>query len=232
LTNIGPLCEALGTNENITFEFTHGPFLRTPPAGFETYFGPAPHYRFFPEGPNRDITADREECLDKINSSEDPAERLEAFHLLLQDATPENYRIAMDWLLRIIDEDDEIDGIIGYSEGGSAASCVVVEDQKPPRKPRIKCAMFICGGPPLCPSADDKRLVIVENPEDRPCIPIPTLHIIAADDHFIAGSMALYERCNPDEAILFDHCGGHLVPRDDDALQEVKRLVEEMIDSC
>lgn len=55
------------------------------------------------------------------------------------------------------------------------------------------------------------------------CDPVGSL------DPYLDGSMAMYNVCNSDKAILFDHAKGHTLPRDKDTVTELGDVIREMI---
>jgi hypothetical protein len=48
-------------------------------------------------------------------------------------------------------------------------------------------------------------------------------------DPYLDGSMALFNVCNPDTAILFDHAKGHTLPRDKDTVTELCDVIRDMM---
>lgn len=47
-------------------------------------------------------------------------------------------------------------------------------------------------------------------------IDIPTYHIFGCDDAFLSSAIALFNVCQQDKAMMYDHGLGHIVPRDVD----------------
>ena len=83
-----------------------------------------------------------------------------------------------DFLCRILDEDPELEGILGYSEGAHAAATFILNEMQKAKR-RIKCAIFFHGSPPFGP---DGELVLADETELR--IDIPTLHIVGANGKY------------------------------------------------
>ena len=48
-------------------------------------------------------------------------------------------------------------------------------------------------------------------------------------DPYLAGSIALYNICDMDTAILFDHAKGHTLPRDKETVRELGDVIRKMI---
>lgn len=154
---------------------------------------------------------------------------------------------AMDYLYQIIEEEGPFDGIIGYSEGATVAATLILHEQMryeiEGREPTIKCALFFGGWPPL--NADLNRIVLAD--ESDLTITIPTCHVskysrslvylminclsitVGSLDPYLAGSIALYNVCEPDNAYLFDHAKGHTLPRDKHTVRELGDIIRSMV---
>lgn len=138
----------------------------------------------------------------------------------------------MDRLVDLIDTEGDIDGVIGYSEGAGIAASLLIEETRRERElgrqPRIKCAILFSGWPPIHPVTG--KIVVADDFDQEP-ITIPTCHVIGASDPFLDGAIALYNMCDPDTADLFDHGGGHVLPRSKHIIDELTPIVREMIAS-
>lgn len=130
---------------------------------------------------------------------------------------------------KTMDEEVDVEGIIGYSEGAMVAATFILDEKRRSIEegiePRIKCAVFISGLPPIDPNTG--LLVLSDETED--VIDIPTCNVIGTLDPMIDCSMALYNLCDPDRAELFDHGHGHLVPREEQTVKELGKVVRTMI---
>lgn len=71
-------------------------------------------------------------------------------------------------------------------------------------------------------------IILADQSEDL--IDIPTCHVVGAGDPYLHGSMALYNVCDEDNAMFFDHGKGHTLPRDQRTLKELGNVVREIID--
>ncbi len=60
-------------------------------------------------------------------------------------------------------------------------------------------------------------------------IDIPTFHIFGCDDAFLGGAVALYNVCDPENATMFDHGLGHIVPRDAENVRLLADIFEKLI---
>ncbi|CAG8028881.1 unnamed protein product [Penicillium olsonii] len=197
------------------------------PPDYQGFFGPPPHHSFLhPDGHKGFLMNMRD--FPKRNT---PEEALRAGLEISGDPTYSCIGDVMERLISILDNDDEFEGIIGYSEGAQVAASLLMEEQRRAelgRTPRIKCAIFFSGWPPVHPVTG--KIVLADDFEKEP-FTLPTCHVIGACDPFLDGSMALYNMCDPDTADLFDHGGGHALPRAKKATDELALVIHEMINS-
>lgn len=199
-----------------------------PATDFLGFFGPPPHYSFLnADGQNGGVLMNMRD----FPKRDTPEEALRAAIDVSGDPTYSCIKDVMQRLIGILDDDDEFEGLIGYSEGASVAASLLMEEQRRAqlgRKPRIKCAVLFSGWPPVHPTTG--KLVVADDFDTEP-ITIPTCHVIGASDPFLDGSMALYNMCDPDTADLFDHGGGHVLPRAKKNVDELASVIHEMINS-
>lgn len=190
------------------------------PADYDGYFGPPPNFTF--------LEVDQAAIIHNVRRfprRETPEDTLRA--ALEQAGWPEyrNTRSALDHLLQLLDREGDIDGVIGYSEGARVAASLVLEEQRQEkeagRMPLIKCALFIGGWQPIHPAS--AREIFADESDER--ITIPTCHIVGSSDPYIDGSLALYDLCDQDLADLFDHGGGHVLPREKQVVMELADVV-------
>ncbi|KAJ5180605.1 hypothetical protein N7492_003815 [Penicillium capsulatum] len=209
------------------FFWTQGSTPVTPPAEFEGFFGPPPHYTF---------SALDDPQLVKFNIRDFPKrDTPEATMKKVLDTagqpTWSNISTVVDELIRLMEEEGGIEGVIGYSEGAEIAASLILEEarrkRKTGREPLLKCAVLICGWPPMDPVSG--KIVLADEEFDGEMITIPTCHIVGAADPFLDAAMALYNLCDPDSADLFDHGGGHVIPSGRDTLTDITGVVRNMI---
>jgi hypothetical protein len=167
----------------------------------------------------------------------------------IDDFSDQSAQDALDYLYKIMKEDGPFDGIVGYSEGATVAATLLLHEQKRFEdegiEPMFKCALFFAGWPPLTPELDS----IVLADESDLVVTIPTCHIsssapkllqfsliiftdsliVGSLDPYLAGSMALYNICEMDNAYLFDHAKGHTLPRDKGTIRELGDTIRHMI---
>ncbi len=89
-------------------------------------------------------------------------------------------------------------------------------------------AIFISGSPPLKLEGNN-RVVAQLADEVGTVIRIPTFHIFGCDDAFLGGAVALYNVCDPENATMFDHGLGHIVPRDAENVRMLADILGELI---
>ncbi|CAG8956719.1 hypothetical protein HYFRA_00012263 [Hymenoscyphus fraxineus] len=214
-----PFCQQLTADDSAEFFFTQGQIECPPPVGFEDYFGPKPLYKFFDyDGIQKNNVLER---VRDFPEGETPEDVLRELMPQGDSSIRQNISNALSAIYRTMDEHGPFDGICAYSEGTVAAGCLIMEEAKlfasEGRPRRIKRAVFFAGWPPL--DSDSNTMVLVDNTDD--VIDIPTLHCVGADDPYLAGAMALFNVCDQDNAILFDHGKGHTIPRDKKTLKEL-----------
>lgn len=160
---------------------------------------------------------------------ETPEDTMRLLMSLVKESPVTNLQAALDRLIGILDTEGDITGLISYSEGTISASTLIVEEEKRlkenGRTPHIKYAIFIHGWPPV----DTTTGRVFLSDEAGEVIFIPTCHVVSVVDPYIDGSMALYNVCAADKAELFDHGGGHLIPREPDIVAEWADMVRKAI---
>lgn len=227
---LDPLVKEL-RKDGTDFLFAQGGVQVHPAKGFEEYFGPGPHYRFFEDaGIAEKAMLDRVRDFPELDTPED------TMRGLMSDEEDRNAfggsrDITLARLYNILDNDDDIQGVIGYSEGAVVAGSLLLDEQRrhesEGREKRLKCALFFAGWPPI-----DENGQVVFSDESELMIDAHSLHVIGANDPYIAGSMSLYNDCNEDTAMLFDHGKGHTIPRDPRTLKELADNIRVMMSNA
>jgi len=214
---LGPLAEEMQKRGLGTFVYSQGTFEVDPPLGWEDYFGSRPLYRFLDT--RQGDTFETLRRLRHVPRGMCPEDTMRMFQgaSTSKEWHQQAWRAALDGVFHSIAADDEIDAIIGYSEGAMVGASVVVEEAircaKNGTQPRIKFAIFISGAPPLKFEGAD-RIVSQLADEAGVVITIPTFHIFGCDDAFLSSAIALFNVCDPKAAHMYDHGLGHIVPRD------------------
>ncbi|KAH8652217.1 serine hydrolase FSH [Xylariales sp. PMI_506] len=229
---LAPLVNELTSDGSAEFHFINAPCEAVPPPGFEDFFGTPPYYRFI-------------EPDDKESEETDPLTRIRDFP---ECDTPEDTMRelmkegvascvlstirAIEFLFKTLDEEGPFDGIIGYSEGATVAGTLLLHEQRRKqllgRPPMLKCAIFFAGWPPL----DPDTFAMVLSDQTDVMIPIHTCHIIGSLDPYVAGSLALYNTCEPDYAVMFDHGKGHTLPREKGVIKELGDVIRTMMEDA
>ncbi|KAF7504995.1 hypothetical protein GJ744_001516 [Endocarpon pusillum] len=225
-----PIIHAMEKSGSAQFKWIDGGYTATPPPGFETYFGGPPYYRFM----EYDGVAAVDDILSKIRELPEG----ESPEATMRKLVAEQETIGGPALLRtlarlfeILDEDPDIEGLLGYSGGAAMAATIVLEERRrwedEGRPRRIKCAIFFTGWPPVYLRDGVVKTLLADESED--IIDVPTCHIIGCNDPYIDGVMALYNVCDEDTATLFDHGKGHTVPRDPRTIEELALAIEGVL---
>jgi hypothetical protein len=138
-----------------TFTYSQGKHEVEPPVGWEDYFGARPLYRFLDTR-----HGDNFENLRRLRHMPYSINAEDAIRLFQDCGQGEDWhqvvwREAMDDVFKTLDENPDVDAILGYSEGAMLGASLVVEEamqaQKTGRKPRIKVrrhtwlrGLFLC----------------------------------------------------------------------------------------
>ncbi|RYP63533.1 hypothetical protein DL771_009229 [Monosporascus sp. 5C6A] len=230
---LAPFIDAMEKSSRVKFRWIDGSHRAVPPPGFENYFGQPPLYRF--------VAFDGVEALDDVLSrirelpqGITPEDTIRSLVKEQQPYSPRTLQSALDRLFQIMDEDREIDGILGYSEGATVAATLILEEsrrlQEEGRPRRIKYGIFFAGWPPVRLQGDHIQVLLPDEVENA--IDVPTCHVIGCNDPYIHGAMALYSMCDEDTALLFDHGKGHTVPRDARTIRELAEAVDTTQQRC
>ncbi|KAK5653668.1 hypothetical protein OQA88_8698 [Cercophora sp. LCS_1] len=229
---LGPLAEELEKRGLASFAYSQGGHEVDPPAGWEDYFGSRPLYRFLDT--TRGDTFETLRRLRHVPKGMNPEDTMRKFQSASTGGEwhQQAWRDALDRVFQSIDEDPEIDAILGYSEGAMVGASVVVEEmlrcQRSGAPRRLKFAIFISGAPPLKFEGQD-RIVTQLGDESGVVIDIPTFHIFGCDDAFLSSAVALFNVCDQDTARMYDHGLGHIVPRDAENVGILGKVLQGII---
>lgn len=227
---LAPIVKELTEDGTATFHFINGQFETTPPEGFEEYFGHPPYYRFME--PDNKESKEEDDVLARIRDFPDCETPEDTMRELMKEGVASSSKSGLkclDYLLEIMEREGPFDAIIGYSEGATVASTLLLHEHRRAARlgiqPMFKYAIFFAGWPPIDP--DDHHIILSDESEE--IIEIPTCHIIGSLDPYLHGSLALYNVCDPDTAHLFDHAKGHTLPRDRDTVKELGDVIRAAI---
>ncbi|KAG6041354.1 hypothetical protein E4U41_004764 [Claviceps citrina] len=230
---LAPFVAKTSASGQISFKWITGRHEAIPPANFSDYFGRGPLYRFIP--------FDGIEALDDILHKLDEFPQGETAEDTIRQLVQSNYgsqystegvRGAIEYIMDVVRDDPEIEGILGFSEGAVAAASAILEEKRlweeegVPRQ--LKCGIFFAGWPPLSLKGGECNVMLADESEDA--IDIPTCHVVGCDDPYIDGAMSLYSMCDQDSAELFDHGSGHFVPRDPQTLSELAEVITALVE--
>ncbi|CCH41122.1 hypothetical protein BN7_659 [Wickerhamomyces ciferrii] len=114
---------------------------------------------------------------------------------------------------------DEVEGIIGFSQGGGLSGAIAAQYKK--YIPSLKWAVFFSGFR-LMPQRFDSWY--------EPKIELPTLHVLGELDTVVEESrvLKLYDASQDEKRTLLKHQGGHYVPNNKDF---VNKIVAWIIDA-
>lgn len=148
--------------------------------GFESYFGPGPHFRFLRDRGEAEASA--VEGIRVFPEADTPEDALRA--LMPAGEAKIGFagarEAALEQLYEALDADPEICGVVGYSEGASAAATLIYDEQERMRSegyvPRIKAAIFFMGWPALTSES-----VPALSDEIEDLLEVHSLHIIGAN---------------------------------------------------
>ncbi|KAH9909897.1 serine hydrolase FSH [Xylariomycetidae sp. FL2044] len=229
---LAPLVNELLSDGTASFRFIDAPCEAVPPKGFEDFFGKPPYYRFIEPD---DKEAEGTDALSRIRDFPECDTPEDTIRELFKEGVASSVLSAaraIHFLFGIMEREGPFEGIIGYSEGATVAATLLLAEQRrleqTGREPMIKCAIFFAGWPPL----DPLTFAMVLADESDTMLDLHTCHIIGSLDPYVAGSMALYNVCEPDTAHIFDHGKGHTLPRDKEVIKELGNVIRGMIEDA
>lgn len=216
-----PLIHALEGDGTATFHFTEGPVEMSPPPGYEDFFGEPPHKCF--------QTGEAFTTYVPLIHSPDFASLEDAIYSFQHFSSPVATSEAIETLSHLLETEGPFDGVLGFSEGSSLAATLLVDHLKKSRAAgkdsMLKLGIFWGGLPPL--TKDGKRWYLPRT--DGQMFDLPTIHIIGAMDPFLAAGMLLYNLCDPNTAILFDHGKGHQIVWEPKIVKSLVEVIREQI---
>ncbi|GAB1217280.1 hypothetical protein ATERTT37_006516 [Aspergillus terreus] len=225
---LGPLVKLLEKPGSIEFKWIDGFYTTEAPPTFGEYFGTAPHFRFFPSE-SKDFKDDPISSILNCPKGVTAEDTLRMLHNSHEVSYSQRIQPTMDMIFRVLEDDPEIEGLFGYSEGTILASMIVLEEQRrwheDGRHRQIKHATFFAGWPPFLRDNNSTKFALADECDD--VITVPTCHVVGCNDPYIDAALALYSMCDEDTATLFDHGKGHTVPRDMKTMQELVSAIQD-----
>ena len=116
--------------------------------------------------------------------------------------------------------------VLGFSEGASVAASIIVHQARTHCVNAFQGAIFICGEPPY--DTEGHQSLLADEATTR--IRIPTAHIVGSTDPGRPASLALYNICDGESSIPFDHGKGHTVPCDGRSIMGMAAAIREVRD--
>ena len=122
------------------------------------------------------------------------------------------------------------DAVMGFSQGASIAATFIVKMSSEASTlidSAFRCAIFICAGDAWDSHGGGTVLradVVGE------VIRIPTVHIIGFKDQMYESSVGLSRLCDGQCREVFDHGGGHEVPRAAKATTRMAQVIKTVIE--
>ncbi|KAJ5794583.1 DUF341 domain protein [Penicillium paradoxum] len=143
-------------------------------------------------------------------------------------------RNAYQLIDELIDEQGPFDGIMGFSQGGSLATSFLLYHMATcPSEPvelLFRFAIIICSGNPF--DARGPKTRRYHPNEDMRRIPIPTAHIVGRKDDEHPRQLLLHRLCDNRRATVYDHGGGHEIPRHPSAVKGMSDAICRAIDQA
>lgn len=203
-----PIVHELEQDDTANFRFVHGAYEVPPPQGYTEFFGPPPHYSFYPDVPT--------EIFERTGINQDakqigdtPEETMRNLFPLAKFRIGEDFQQDLDRLNAIVDSEGPFEAILGFSHGACIAATVLEDNIRKSRANGVpsmfKLGIFLCGVPPY--NMRTGGLLLADT--DGIIFQLPTIHVIGSNDPLIHCALALYNVCDPDTAEIFDHGRGH-----------------------
>ena len=124
-------------------------------------------------------------------------------------------------------QSEPFDLVLGFSEGASVAASMIVHQARSHCVNPFQGAIFICGCSPY--DTESHQSLLADEVTTR--ISVPTAHIVGSADPSRPSSLALYNVCDGETSILFDHGKGHTVPGDGRSTMGMATAMREVRDS-
>lgn len=136
--------------------------------------------------------------------------------------------LMLDYVRNIIEDEGPFHGVIGASEGGSAAATVLFDQLGLARKHGqpcpIQCGIFFVSTPPM--TEDGEGCLLCDDDDRR--ITIPTCHIYSEKDLLCWMAKALQNVCQEDGKTIILHEGGHTIPHTEKLMADVAEFVRRV----
>lgn len=143
----------------------------------------------------------------------------------------DSLRTALQDLDEYITTNGPFDAILGFSQGASLAVSYLAKQALAPLshpERQMKCAIFICATNGV--HVAGSRALNAE--DDGEVIQIPTVHIVGSNDSVVEESLGVSRICDRRSRVVWDHKGGHEVPRRTSIVAEMASCIRETLDKA
>ncbi|KAK3345969.1 serine hydrolase FSH [Lasiosphaeria hispida] len=230
-----PLMDAFEQLGSVEFVFLDGARISpVPDAKSFAFFGPPPHFRWFGSDDPTSIDFEyRSSVMRDVPRGRTPEDKVR--HVFGDAALARQaYEPALARVLDFLRHQPDIDGVLGYSEGGSMASTVLFEEKRlfeqEGRPRQLKYGIFIGGTPGMAYAKNGTfKFLLADEVEHR--LDVTTCHLVGCNDPFIHYSIASYNICDKEKAFIFDHGGGHNIPRDKRTVTELALSIKSVVET-
>ena len=219
-----PVVYELGKTLDLQFYFVNGPTPASAAMGISQQYD-GPYFRFFnPEAPSLHQLASTARLAiisaSDVATPEDHGRIMRAHGLASVD--PMN---VYGFIQEQIDA-APYDGVLGFSEGASAAATWLLHQVSRCATPHFKFAVFFCGTPPVSPHGG-RDIALADELTER--INIPTAHIVGSKDPGYKNSLALFNLCERQSATCYDHGKDHTIPWDARATKAIAEQIRAVV---
>ena len=218
----------LELDDTANFHFLDGLFQSEPIPDVE-YECPAPNLRWY-DYDELDLTQGVQQFAEMLTfkdmiSPEDGVRRAWGkFGGQVSDAT----ELMVEYARNVIEDEGPFDGVIGASEGGSAAATVLIDQLELARQEGRPCSMragiFFVSAAPLASGGNGYFL----SDETDQRITVPTCHIYSEKDLLCWMAKALQNVCQEDGKTVILHDGGHTIPHTEHLMIDVAKFVRKI----
>ena len=150
------------------------------------------------------------------------------FALFNEDYNPAT--LMLDYTRNIIEEEGPFHGVIGSSEGGSAAATVLFDQLELAREAGVpatmKCGIFFVSSPAL--RADGKGCLLSDDESDPRRITVPTCHVFSDQDPLAWMAYCLSNSCQDEGKVHILHDKGHSIPHTEGLMVDVANFARRV----
>lgn len=222
---VGHLRQNLEADNTASFYFVDGLFNGEPSPYLEYQCQP-PNLHFF-DFEGTPLAGDLHDLADalKLKDRSTPENAMRRILSMYPLGPRDSVNLTLEYVRNIIEEEGPFHGVIGASEGASAAATVLLNElqisQATGHPSAMQCGIFFVAVPAL--QKDGKAWFLSDDSDER--ITAHTCHIHGEWDPLISMSKALYNSCEPSLRKLITHQKGHVIPHEKELMAEVADFV-------